>query len=455
MRIMLIATNRHNRWMTRQEVRPLPIGLAYVAAYIDQSKHDLRMVDLMFSDDYLQHTEDIIKEFKPELIGISIRNLDNGSYVNPQSALPVTKDVIARIRNCSEAIITCGGPAFSILPKECFRYLNPDIGLAGDAADTFAQLADFFDTQNILRHQSDSDEILTEINQFSGVVYKQEQNIHVAEHRASSTLAEAPRLDELDLSQYRQAGFGVGVITKLGWYQSTIEAPSKESNDPNANEDLRISNSVDHVIKEIQRLKSQYNLSEFFFIDQAFNQPPDFAKALCKSLITANLDIRWNTNMSTNGSDSELISLMAEAGCQMVLIGGPVVSMQNEKNESSGIESSFKQLITLCDLCHSQGLPYSITQAFGEPGETDKTIHIKLAGLSKIAGTERSAHVNIRIGNRLLPGSPLLDLAMQDGLINEETDLLMPVFYVEPSVKPHIVDTLESAVEPNSNWHIM
>ena len=94
MRIMLIATNRHNRWMTRQEVRPLPIGLAYVAAYIDQSKHDLRMVDLMFYDDYLQHTEDIVNEFNPDLIGISIRNLDNGSYINPQSALPVTKDVI-------------------------------------------------------------------------------------------------------------------------------------------------------------------------------------------------------------------------------------------------------------------------------------------------------------------------------------------------------------------------
>ena len=455
MRIMLIATNRHNRWMTRQEVRPLPIGLAYVAAYIDQSKHDLRMVDLMFSDDYLQHTEDIIKEFKPGLIGISIRNLDNGSYVNPQSALPLTKDVITRIRSCSEAIITCGGPAFSILPKECFKYLDPDIGLAGDAADTFAQLADFFDTQNILSHQSVSDEILTELNQFSGVVYQQGYNIHVAEHRASSTLAEAPRLDELDLSQYRQAGFGVGVITKLGWYQSTIDAPTTESNDPNANDDLRISNSVDQVIKEIQRLKSQYNLGEFFFIDQAFNQPPDFAKALCKSLIAANLDIKWNTNMSTDGSDSELISLMTQAGCQMVLIGGPVISMQNDKNKSSGIESSLKQLITLCDLCHNQGLPYSITQAFGEPGETDKTISIKLAGLSQVAGTERSAHVNMRIGNRLLPGSPLLNLAIQDGLINEETDLLMPVFYVEPSVKPHIVDTLKAAAGPNANWHIM
>ena len=154
MRIMLIATNRHNRWMTRQEVRPLPIGLAYVAAYIDHAKHDLKVLDLMFSEDYLQQTEDIVNQFKPELIGISIRNLDNGSYISPQSVLPVTRDVINKIRSCTDAIITCGGPAFSILPEECFQYLNPDIGLAGDAADTFALLADLLDAKGILQHQS-------------------------------------------------------------------------------------------------------------------------------------------------------------------------------------------------------------------------------------------------------------------------------------------------------------
>ncbi len=49
MRILLIATNRHNRWMSRQEVRPLPIGLAYVAAYIDPERHPLKILDLMFA----------------------------------------------------------------------------------------------------------------------------------------------------------------------------------------------------------------------------------------------------------------------------------------------------------------------------------------------------------------------------------------------------------------------
>ena len=63
MRILLIATNRHNRWMSKDEVRPLPIGLAYVAAYIDPQRHPLRVLDLMFAQDYLAETEKVVQEF--------------------------------------------------------------------------------------------------------------------------------------------------------------------------------------------------------------------------------------------------------------------------------------------------------------------------------------------------------------------------------------------------------
>ena len=196
-------------------------------------------------------------------------------------------------------------------------------------------------------------------------------------------------------------------------------------------------------------------MSEFFFIEQAFNNPPDFAKALCTSLITENLNIKWNTNITTHGPDGELISLMSQAGCQMVLIGGPVISNGNRQELSINLKSSLEQMITLCDLCQNHGLPYSITQAFGELGETDETISLKLTGLSQVAGKDRMAHVNIRIGNRLLPGSPLIESAQQDGLIKEEKELLMPAVYVDPSVRSNIVEKLQSAADSHSNWHIM
>ena len=439
MRILLVATNRHNRWMSKEEVRPLPIGLAYVAAYIDPDRHSLRVIDLMFSDDYLGEVERVVQEFQPELVGISIRNLDNGSFVNPQSALPVTNEVIRHIRDCSQAVIACGGPAFSTLPEDCFRYLEPDVGLAGDAAETFAELADLLGESREFGH-------------LSGVIFRRDGEIVISPHRAASGLARPPRLDDLDLDQYRKAGFGVGVITKLGWYSSTVPSPNPE-------DEWRIVRPVLEVLEEIKRLQSSHNLNEFFFIDQQFNRPMDYAKDLCRAIIDEGLSIRWNTNIRPEGIDRELLSLMVASGCQMVLLGGASLSYYSNLDEGDEervqLATELSELQKLCDLCHAEGLTYAITQGFGEPGETSDTMRAKLAFLSTAARSERHAMATLRIGNRLLPGTNLTRLAVEEGLIEDADDLLMPVFYVAPRVRDEIQETLETAVQGNPNWSVM
>ena len=145
MRVLLIATNRHHRLMSRMDARPLPIGLAYVAGHLNRDRHTLKVLDLMFSDDYLADVDAVIQEFQPEVVGISIRNLSNHSYMDPQWALPISKEVIQRIRAQSQATIVCGGPAVSLFPKELFNYMEPDLAIAGDAGETFAELMDYLD----------------------------------------------------------------------------------------------------------------------------------------------------------------------------------------------------------------------------------------------------------------------------------------------------------------------
>lgn len=439
MRILLIATNRHNRWMSKEEVRPLPIGLAYVAAYIDPKQHKLRVLDLMFSEDYLDQTERVVREFRPQLVGISLRNLDNGSYINPQSALPVTRDVIQRIRSCSDAIIACGGPAFSTLPEECFRYLEPDVGLAGDAAETFAELAQLLSKSRSYR-------------QLPGVVYRDKGEIKTAPRRSASGLARSPRLDELDLDQYRRAGFGVGVITKLGWYSSTVPSP-------NPDDEWRIVRPVPEVMDEIRRLQTKHNLNEFFFIDQGFNRPVEYAKELCQCIVAAGLDIKWNTNLRPEGIDQELMGLMVRAGCQMVLIGGASVPdysvLSDGAEELIQLASELAGLQRLCDLCQSEGLSYAITQGFGEPSESKDTVRTKLAFLSTAAGPGRSARVTLRIGNRLLPGTELTRRAVQEGFIPDDRNLLMPAYFVNAAVRANLRDTLEEAVRLHPSWSLL
>ena len=85
----------------------------------------------MFSADALQDATAAVRHFQPDVIGLSLRNLDNQSALHPVWHIPAVRDLIAHLRAVSIATVVCGGPAFSILPAACFEYVEPDLGLAG------------------------------------------------------------------------------------------------------------------------------------------------------------------------------------------------------------------------------------------------------------------------------------------------------------------------------------
>ena len=212
-------------------------------------------------------------------------------------------------------------------------------------------------------------------------------------------------------------------------------------------------------MEEIRRLREQYGLNEFFFIDQEFNRPVEYAKELCQRIVDERMSIKWNTNLRSAGIDGELMALMVQSGCQMALIGGANLSTYSVLSEGGEekvqLAADLAGLQRLCDLCQSEGLPYSITQGFGEPGETKDTVRAKLAFLSTSAGPDRSARVTLRMGNRLLPGTELTRRARQEGFIKDDNDLLMPIFYVAPTVREELSAILNAAVQQQPSWSIL
>ena len=185
MRVLLIA-------------KPLPIGLAYVAGAFANSRHTVTSLDLMFSEDASADVERAVRDVQPDLVGISLRNLSNHSYLDPQWALPASKAVIDKVRACCGATIVCGGPAFSVLPQAVFDYLEPDLGLVGDAADIFVRLADSLESGAPHDH-------------LPGLAYRRDGRVVVNPPGDGGAFNHPPRLDDLDIAKYAQAGFGMGV----------------------------------------------------------------------------------------------------------------------------------------------------------------------------------------------------------------------------------------------------
>ena len=430
MRVLLIATNRHSRLQNRLNAQPMPIGLAYIAGHLDHDRHEVKVLDLMFSDDHLADVEAAVKEFQPQMVGMSVRNLSNHSYMNTVWALPISKEVIDRIRSLSNAVIVCGGPAFSIMPKECFEYLGCDIGLAGDAGETFATLAESLE--------------IGEPSYFDlpGLVYRKDGQTHSNEGYCTSEFAKPPRLEDLDMDRYNKAGFGIGILTKLGGFYYPTNASEAQINESG----WRVIRPIDEVVAEVTSMKQRFNMKKVFFVDNGFNLPLDHAKSLCSAIIESDVNIRWNTCLAPFDCDTELISLMKDAGCGLVMM----VNRSGNPGDMGSMVEENEALAQGCRMCDDGGLHYNLGKQFGEPGETRESVENKLNFLRSV----NPALASLRVGVSVMPGTEVAIMAQKEGLIKDESELVKPTFYIADEVKDWIVDYLKEQTDKEPRWNL-
>ncbi len=431
MRVLLVATNRYDRVNNRMNAQPMPIGLAYIAGHLDHERHQVKVIDLMFADDYLAEVEQNVRDFQPHVVGISLRNLSNHSYLNTQWALPITRDVIARIREHSTATIIVGGPAFSLLPKQCFEFLKPDFGVAGDAGETFAEACDRIEFGE------------RPVYDLPGVVHAKDGEVVLNEGLCVSAFASRPRLEDLEMDKYRHAGFGIGVLTKLGSFSYPTPASTAGMTDA----DFRVIRPIDEVVDEVRQLWEKYQLKKVFFVDNGFNFPLDHAKSLCSALTEADIGVRWNTCLASFNCDAELVRLMRDAGCALVLMG----NRGGDPHDGLGsLEEQMEAQIEVPRLCEEGGLHYTVARTFGEPGDTRESVEHKLDFLRRI----NPALVNLRVGVSVMPGTDVAALALEEGLISDESELIEPTFYIAEEVRDWIVPYLQEQVASNPRWNL-
>jgi len=429
-RILLIATNKNHRLMGRMNAEPAPIGLAYIAGYLNPDRHHVKILDLMFSDDHLSDIEHLVESFQPNLIGLSLRNLDNVSYMDPQWALPITKEVIDKLRSITNAPVVCGGPGFSTMPEACFDYLDPDMAIAGDGGESFSQMADAIDTGEDYLH-------------LPGMMYRSEDGVLTRHGMAYSEFSKPPLLEQLDMPRYEKAGFGIGVVTKLGdAFSNSIIAENNTAN-------WRVLRPIEDVIDEVQSLKSQYNFKKIFFIDSGFNVPLPYAKSLCNAIIDHKLNLQWNSYLAPvpESCDDEVLELMKTAGSGLVI----VTNKGRVDTENESLEERLEPVREVCKRCDRIGINYVISQNFGEPGETEETVDAKLAFLREI----EPALANLRVGVRIRPDTPTSYAAIKEGIIGREADLIEPHFYIAEPVREWLVEKLRSECESYPRWNLV
>jgi len=422
MRVLLISANTE-----RMNIVPLPLGLNCVAVAARKAGHDVRLLDLMVEKDGKLAISEAIGSFHPEAIGVSVRNIDNQSMDPPIFLLDQVKKVINDCRTLSSVPIILGGAGYSIFPESALEYLKADMGIQGEGEVAFPVLLD--------RMQRGVD--------LSGIpgLYVRGLGLR-GERQYAKVLDELPLPDEKlwSITNPDNDDFGIPIQTRRGCpmdcsYCSTadIEGRSIRKRNP----EFVIQNLVRHVDAGYKR---------FYFVDNTFNIPLSYAKDLCRKIIDGKLEISWRCIFYPGKIDAELVNLLAMAGCKEVSLGFEsgcehILRRMNKKFNLASIRRTAEML-------RAGGIKQLGFLLLGGPGETKESVEQSLI----FADSLHLDAMKITIGIRIYPHTALSKIAVTEGLISQEDDLLSPRFYVVRKLNGWLHETVRTWMENRPNW---
>ncbi|MDD3581998.1 MAG: radical SAM protein [Desulfobacca sp.] len=429
MRVLFISPNR-----LRLIVPPLPLGLASVIAALEP-EHSFRVVDFMFEADPRARVLSLLKEFQPEIIAFGLRNIDNQSIRSPVYFFPEIKELLDWLRRHYQGPIALGGGAFSILPQEFMDYLGADFGIIGDGELSFRAL---------LRAYPKAD-----FSRVPGLIWR-----HQGQWRCNPPIPVLdldqlpdPALEYFNPTRYHEA-LGSSKLPGMITLQSRRGCPMHCTYCTTPlieGHRLRL-RSPEKVTAFMAYCYSHWNLTRFYFIDNIFNYPLDYARQLCRAVKDLNLPLEWSCIINPAFPDAELFHLIRAAGGYRVQVGNESGSDLVLTNLGKGYGRI--QVEETLHLLAQAGLAYSCFLLFGGPGETPETVKESVALLENY----QPQMVNLTVGIRIYPGASLYDQALAEGVISEADNLLWPRFYLSPAIAEWIWDYLSEVTARHPNW---
>jgi radical SAM superfamily enzyme YgiQ (UPF0313 family) len=166
----------------------------------------------------------------------------------------------------------------------------------------------------------------------------------------------------------------------------------------------------------------------FNFVDNIFNIPLDYAKDLCRQVIQAEIDLHLWCLIYPKWVDPELVELMRQAGCRQISFGFESGSDQMLRSLNKRYDQ--KDIISVSKMFAEAGIERMGFLLLGGPGETKDSVEESLS----LADSLRLDALKITVGLRIYPYTPLARIALAEGVIRVEEDLLVPRFYLTPEL---------------------
>jgi radical SAM superfamily enzyme YgiQ (UPF0313 family) len=386
----------------------------------------------MFAADPLCALKEVLGRTRFDVIGLSVRNIDNIDMGAPRCFIDDLIPLLAAVRRLTDAPLVLGGAALMVMPEQIMRKTGVPCAVIGDGEVVFSLLV-----EKLVGNQSWED--LPGVASLVGGTYRAN-----APAPGLARICAGPDYARwLDMKAYGSHLSTIPLQTKLGCcFQCvyctyrTIEGDDYRLSDPES-------------VAQTTRRYATTGFGDIEFVDNVFNAPYDHALAVCESLIRSRNRARLQSiEMNPVSFDQRLLSAMERAG--FVGIGLTVESAADPVLE--GLRKGFtaREVHAAAQVVKRSRLPCLWIFLLGGPGETRETVRETLRFAEKGVRPQDAALFNI--GIRIYPGTELEAIARRQGLLSlPSSGMLVPVFYVSPDVE---ADWITGQVRQSMNGHM-
>ncbi len=448
MNVLLINPN------TEQMPWPaVPVGLCTVATALERAGHDVELLDLTFSKHLARDIAAALRRRKPDLIGVTIRNIDNCNFEHPVFYLPGIRDAVIRTARevAPDAKIVIGGSAVNVSPGDCFDFLEADYAVVGEGEEAMVELAAALDSAEpaalkrvpgLLMQGADNRAALPILD--TGRIGQHEPKTGRAVVHSLESSVRSNAWKWVDLKRYAARGGPYSIQSKRGCalkcsycVYNNIEGHAYRLRDPKDVAD-EMAEAIAHGAKRID------------FVDSTFNLPLSHSRALCEELASRKFDVELSTmGLNPAGVTPELIQSMVRAGFKNVMCTPESASETTLKSLQKGFKKH--AVIRTAKALREAGLPTYWFFMLGAPGETMETVRETLQFCEEyIPPTDM---VLFSTGIRVYSGTPLERTCKDLGWFDEDDSLFMPSWYCSPELDiSELYATLVKAAKVHPNW---
>jgi radical SAM superfamily enzyme YgiQ (UPF0313 family) len=415
-------------YLGRPEKPIYPIGLAYLGSCLKD--HELQAYDPNISSRPYGELAERLRSFAPDVVGISLRNIDTTQYRDPYlytSTLRPTLDVI--LKNAPRARCIIGGSGFSIYaPSIMERYPEFDFGVMLEAEESLpALISDLSNPQAV-----------------PGIFYRSNGQVLLSgpPKLPDFDALPPPQWDVVDIRPYASQMDAFGIQAKRGCGLRCAYCTYYFLN--GAHYRLR---SPAKLAEEIAALRANFKIDTFMFVDSVFNIPQQHAEEICRELMRVKIDIPWSAWYNERLFSADFYKLAREAGCKHFSFSPDAFS--NKSLEMLKKNLRVKDIMKVYDIARqSQDATFGWNFFVNPPGQTYGDFLRLMLFWLKTRIFLRGKLYGFGLGNiRVEPDTEMYRLAVAQGVIPGDADLLPEtedelrrLFYTNPETP--LVNTL-------------